>query len=333
MAIEKEEAHKDTKGLKHTQVEKFEDVVEKLRGMNAKRIFVHFPEGIKIRVLDLSDRFSEAGFDSVLCMERTYGACDVREDEAKRLKCDAIVHVAHEDYGVKTELPIVYWDYFLEVDPIPVLEKEFQKLDKYKNIGLVTSLQFVPALPKVSEYLESRGKKVFLHKSLQFAGQMLGCRIGAGLAIDGKVDAFLCVSAGKFYGLGLAVFTDKPILNLDLERQQIYEIEEMKRRVQKITAWNKSQLNDARKVGLVVSWKRGQMFGNPFKVKQLLEKAGKKVYVLGLDEFSSDKIEGLKLDALVNFCCPRIGTDDLERTRIPLVNWYQIQPEMGIEKT
>src|SRR3972149_4731201 len=141
------------------QVETFEEVVEKLKELKAKRIFVHFPEGIKIKVQEVAD-----GFETVLCMERTYGACDVREDEAKRLKCDTIVHVAHEDYGVKTELPIIYWDYFLEVDPLPALEKEFHKLDKYKNIGLVTSLQFVKTLPKVSEYLESRGKRVFLHK-------------------------------------------------------------------------------------------------------------------------------------------------------------------------
>lgn len=327
------EMKESLKGLKHTQVEKFEDVIEKLKAMNAKRIFVHFPEGIKVRVLEISDKFEDAGFEAVLCMERTYGACDVREDEAKRLKCDAIVHVAHEDYGVKTELPVVYWDYFLEVNPLPTLEKEFGKLEKYKNIGLVTSLQFVQTLPKVAEYLEKNGKKVFLHKSLQFAGQMLGCRIGAGLAVESKVDAFLCISAGKFYGLGLAVFTDKPILNLDLEKQQISEISEFKKRVQKITEWNKAQLKEARKVGLIVSWKRGQMFGNPFKVRQQLQKEGKKVYVLGLDEFSNDKLEGLKLDALVNFCCPRIGTDDLERTRIPLINWYQIQPELSIEKT
>ena len=315
------------------QVETFEDVVEKLRELKAKRIFVHFPEGIKIRVQEIAAKFEEAGFETALCMERTYGACDVREDEAKRLKCDAIVHVAHEDYGVKTELPVVYWDYFLEADPLPILEKEFHKLEKFNSIGLVTSLQFVKTLPKVSEFLEKKGKKVYLHKSLQFAGQMLGCRIGAGLAVESKVDAFLCISAGKFYGLGLAVFTDKPILNLDLEKQQIHDMDEQKKKVQKITEWNKAQLKEARKVGLLVSWKRGQMFGNPFKVKQQLEKDGKKVYVLALDEFANDKIEGLKLDVLVNFSCPRIGTDDLERTKIPLINWYHIQPELSIEKT
>jgi len=323
----------ETKGLKHTQVEKFEDVVEKLKGMNAKRIFVHFPEGLKLKIQKIADDLESEGFELALCLEKTFGACDVREEEARRLQCQAILHIGHEDFGVKTELPVVYWDYFLEVDPLPTLEKEFHKLDKFNNIGLVTSLQFVPTLPKVSEYLEAHGKKVFLHKSLQFAGQMLGCRIGAGLAVESKVDAFLCISAGKFYGLGLGIFTDKPVLNLDLEKQQIHDMTEQKRKVQKITEWNKVQFKEARTVGLIVSWKRGQMFGNPFKVKQQLEKDGKKVYVLALDEFSNDKIEGLKLDALVSFACPRIGTDDLERTKIPLINWYEIQPELSVEKT
>ena len=323
----------EMKGLKHTQIEKFEDVIEKLEEMRAKRIFIQFPEGLKYRIQDIAKSIEKEGFETILCLERTYGGCDIREYESSLLKCDIILHIGHENFGVKTELPVIYWDYFLEVDPLPALKKEFHKLDKYKNIGLVTSLQFVPSLPKVAEYLEAHGKKVFLHKSLQFAGQMLGCRIGAGLAVESNVDAFLCVSAGKFYGLGLGIFTDKPVLNLDLEKQQIHDMGEQKKRVRKITEWNKAQLKDARNVGLLVSWKRGQMFGNPFKVKQQLEKDGKKVYVLALDEFSNEKIEGLKLDILVSFACPRIGTDDLERTKIPLINWYHIQPELSIEKT
>jgi 2-(3-amino-3-carboxypropyl)histidine synthase len=74
------------------------------------------------------------------------------------------------------------------------------------------------------------------------------------------------------------------------------------------------------------------VFGNPSKVKKQLEKQGKKVYVLSFDEFSGDKIEGLKLDMLINLACPRIGTDDLERIKIPLINWYQVVKEKVKEK-
>lgn len=314
-------------------MKEFEEVVKKLKAIKAKRVFVQFPEGLKLKIQNISDDLEKEGFEVVLCMERVYGGCDVREDEAKRLKCDAILHIAHEDFGMKTELPVVYWNYFINVDPLPALEKEFHKLEAFKKIGLVTSLQFVHVLPKVAKYLESHGKKVFIHKSLQFPGQMLGCRVEAGLAIENKVDAFLCISAGKFYPLGLAIRTNKTVLNLDLERQQIHDMKEQKMRVKKFFEWNKAQLKEAKKVGLIVSWKCGQVFSNPSKIKQQLEKQGKKVYILSFDEFSSDKIEGLKLDMLINTACPRIGTDDLERIKIPLLNWYDVADELSKEKT
>lgn len=303
----------------------FEKAVEELKKLKAKRIFVHFPEGLKFSIQNIDEKFQKEGFETVLCMERTYGACDVRDDEAKRFKCDAILHIAHQDYGVKSSLPVVYWDYFVQADAVPILEKEFAKFKDYKNIGLVTSVQFVKSLPAVSEFLEKKGKKVFVHKSLQYAGQMLGCRIGSGLAVEKNVDAFLCISAGKFYGMGLVLFTKKPLLNLDFETQSIYSLEVQKKKIEKVTAWNKELFKEAKSVGLLVSWKKGQMFGNPFRLKNNLEKQGKKVFILAFDEISTGKIEGLKLDFLVNFACPRIEYPEFSDLKIPMLNWYQVK--------
>src|SRR3989338_2664244 len=303
------------------------EAVAKLKKLHAKRIFVHFPEGLKMRIQEISKQLEKEGFEVVLCMEATWGACDVREYEAGLLKCDAILHVAHEDYGVKTKMPVVYWEYFFDADPIPILEKDFDKIKNFKRIGLVTSLQFVKTLPAVKDFLEKKGKEVFLHKSLQHPGQMLGCRVAAGKRIEDKIDCFLCVSAGRFYVLGLVLQTDKPTYNLDLEKQQIYQIENLKMKVQKIIEWNKAELKEAKKIGLLVSWKRGQMFGDPFKVKKILEQQGKEAYILAMDELSKSKFEGMKLDFLINFACPRIGTDDLEKYGKPTLNWYHITSE------
>jgi 2-(3-amino-3-carboxypropyl)histidine synthase len=73
-----------------------------------------------------------------------------------------------------------------------------------------------------------------------------------------------------------------------------------------------------------VSWKKGQMFCNPFKIKNRLEKKGKEVFVLAMDEIVPEKLEGFKLDFLINCACPRIGTDDIERYKKPIINWYEI---------
>mgnify|MGYP001596864331 CR=1 FL=1 len=303
-----------------------DDVVKRLKEINAKRVLVQFPEGIKLRIQNIARELEKNGIEPMISLEATWGACDVREDEAKRLKCDAILHIAHSDYGVKADIPVIYYDYFLNGDPVPILEKEFKKFEDYNKIGIVTSLQFIPATQKVKEFLESKGKKVFMAKSPieKYEGQMLGCRTGAGKALESKVDAFLCVSAGKFYGLGLALETEKPLLNLDLEKCKIYTIDDVKKKVQKIVAWNRQVLKEAKKVGFLISWKRGQIFGDPHKLKKKLEDDGKEVYMLAMDEFAPQKLEGLKLDILISFACPRISSDDQAKYKTPMLNYYDI---------
>ena len=300
-----------------------ENAIKELKKLKAKRIFVQFPEGIKRNIQDIVKELEKNGFESVVCLQECYGACDIRDEEAKRLGCDALLHIGHEDYGVKSKLPVVYWEYFIDVNPLPALEKEFEKLKNYKKIGLITSLQFVKTIPVVKKYLEKKGKKGFVNKTLQYDGQILGCRLDAGKAIENKVDCFLCISAGEFYGQGMILQTDKPMLNLDLEKKTIESLEQKKRKIEKIIAWNKSALKDAKRVGVLVSWKLGQL-KSTFDVKKKLEKEGKEVFILAMDEITPEKMEGLKLDALVNCACPRVGIDDLERYKIPVVNFTEI---------
>lgn len=301
------------------------EAIEELKKLKAKRVFIQFPEGLMLRIQDIVKQLEKEGFDVVLCTEVCFGACDVRDAEAERLGCDTILHIGHEKFVPKTKIPVVYWEYFIEADPLPILEKEFEKLNNYKKIGLITSIQFVHSIPKVKEYLEKKEKEVFAHKALQYSGQVLGCSLEAAKKVEDKIDCFLCISAGKFYGLGVVLITDKPVLCLDLERKEIYSLDELKRKIQKIIAWNKSQLKDAKKIGILVSWKKGQLTHNFFELKKKLEKQGKEVYILAFDEISPEKIEGLKLDFLINCACPRIGIDDLERYKIPIINRDQIE--------
>jgi len=308
-----------------------EEVIKKLKKLKAKRIFIQFPEGIRLRIQKIVKELEESGFEAILCVEKCFGACDVRENESKLLGCDVILHIGHEKFLPRSKIPVVYWEYFIEADPLPILDKEFEKLKDFDKIGLITSIQFVKLLPKVEEYLKEKGKKVFVHKALQYPGQVLGCDLRAAKAIEKKVDCFLAISAGEFYAAGLVLQTDKPVLNLDLERREIRSLEEFKRRIQKILVWNKAQLKEAKKIGLLVSWKKGQL-RLPFELKKKLEAEGKEVYILAMDEVSPEKIEGLELDFLINAACPRIGLDDLERYFLPIVNLDQIIEDLPLQE-
>jgi len=304
--------------------EDFKRALQKLKELKAKRVFVQYPEGIKLQIQKIAKDLENEGFEVVVCTEPCFGACDIRDFEAARLGCDTILHIGHEDYGAQSDLPVVFWEFFIPSDPTPILEKEFAKLEPYGKIGLATSIQFVDAIEKVKQFLESRGKKVVTHTALQHAGQILGCHLEAATKIEPDVDCFLCVSAGKFYGLGLVLETDKPMLCLDLERKEIYDLKELKRKIEKLIAWNKSQFEDARTVAILTSWKRGQT-KLPFELKKKLEALGKDVYIFAMDEITPEKLMGLKIDAAVNLACPRIGIDDLERYKIPILNLKQIE--------
>ncbi len=302
-------------------------VVEQLKELKAKRVLVQFPEGLKNeKIQEIARELEKNDIISVLSIEPTYGACDVRDAEAKRLECQAILHIGHVDFGTSSELPVVYWEYFLDSDPIPILEKEFNKLNGYEKIGLVGSLQYMNKIPEIKKYLEKRGKKVLIAEveGVKYPGQILGCRLKSGKVIEDKVDAFLCVSAAKFYGIGLLLASNKPMLTLDLESKTITDIEHEKKRIQKIIAWNKSAFKDAKRVGILVSFKKGQLV-LPYQIKKYLEEMlGKEAYILAGDEVTPEKIMGLKLDFLVNTLCPRVGIDDSDRYDIPMLNWDQV---------
>jgi diphthamide biosynthesis enzyme Dph1/Dph2-like protein len=75
-------------------------------------------------------------------------------------------------------------------------------------------------------------------------------------------------------------------------------------------AWHDSDLEDAKNVGIIVCWKKGQARMNEArKLKKELENKGKKVSILAFDDFKKEKIEGLKFDVLLNLACPRLDDE------------------------
>lgn len=290
-------------------------IIEKLKRMGARRIFIQYPEGLRYKIQDISKEIEKEGFEVILSCEPCYGACDLRDTEAVRLGCDTLLHIGHTSLGIKAELPVVYWEYFYKVDiPSEILEKEIKKLKKFKRIGLLTSVQFVPAMKKVKEYLEEKKKEVFVHKSLKYPGQILGCNVNAAKRIEDKVDCFLYVGAGKFHPLGVAKEVKKPVFSLDLEKKQIYSLEQEKKKWLKKKAWYESKLKDAKKIGIIVSWKKGQnRIKEAEKLKKELGKEGKEVSILAFDRITEEKLEGLRFDCLIDLACPRLEDEIMFR--------------------
>ena len=75
----------------------FEDAVRKVVDSGARWVFVQAPEGLKTSLLGIGVELRKAGIEAVLSCEPCFGACDLRDIEAKRIGCDLLLHIGHAD--------------------------------------------------------------------------------------------------------------------------------------------------------------------------------------------------------------------------------------------
>jgi 2-(3-amino-3-carboxypropyl)histidine synthase len=286
-------------------------VIGKLKRFKAKRVFLQVPEGLKTRVLELSRDIEDAGFKVFISVEPCYGACDLRDREAKDLGCDVILHVGHSDFGLKSALPVIYEEYRIDFDPTPILKKNLSGLRRFRMIGLATSVQYLSSLAKASRFLKDQGIKALIGSPKKgHPGQILGCDYSAARSIERSVDCFLFLGTGGFHPLGLAMETEKPVLFLDFESTELIDLAQEKKALQKLRNAQIVKASQAGVFGILVSSKQGQSHPRVAEqVKERLEKMGKQAHILVADRLTPEKLLGLKVDALVNTACPRIRED------------------------
>jgi 2-(3-amino-3-carboxypropyl)histidine synthase len=290
-------------------------IISDLKKRKARRILVQVPEGLKTRVQEFATKLEEAGFQAIVSVDPCYGACDLRDYEAKQLGCDLLLHVGHSDFGLKTRVPAVYEEYRMDFDPIPLLRKNLPDLRKYGKICLATTVQFLDSLNKAKKFLESRKKKIYVPGT----GQVLGCNTSAVEGYDRIVDCFLFLGSGTFHPLGIAAEVRKPVLMLNFETGDLINLETEKAMLLRIRAANVEKAKDCTNFGILVSTKPGQMSVKAaMDVKKKLDKAGRKSWILAANELTHEKIMGMKLDCLVNTACPRLS-EDVKLFRKPII--------------
>ncbi len=288
----------------------FDQLVLEMKKKNIKKIFIQVPEGLKTKIQEISDSLESDGFEVIISCEPMWGACDIRFHEAEDLRCDGIINIGHTDFGVKAHIPIFYWPFKLDFDPIPILEKDWKKIEKFKVFNLVSTAQHIDCLGQVKDFLEKKGKGVLFGKptiSKQY-GHVLGCDQAA--ALNDKADCVLFVGSGRFHPLGIIRKTEKPVFVLSTDTNTIEDFSKERERFYRIKFAQIEKAKDAKNFGIVVSSKLGQMYIKQAEVlKKKLEGLEKKAWILVMDFITKEKLMGLKLDVLVNCACPRLDED------------------------
>ena len=114
----------------------------KLGKARAKRILVQIPEGLKTRAFGISKILEKNGLEAIVSVEPCFGACDLRDKEAKELGCDAVIHIGHSDLGSKTSVPVIYDECRIDFDPVTLLKSHLRELGNFSKIGLVSTIQY-----------------------------------------------------------------------------------------------------------------------------------------------------------------------------------------------
>jgi 2-(3-amino-3-carboxypropyl)histidine synthase len=304
-----------------------ERVKKELENYKAKRVFLQIPEGLKNRAQDFANQLESQGLEVFLSMDPCYGACDIQEDQALRLGCEAIIHIGHSDFGVKSKLPVIYEPYEIKFDSIPLLKKHLKELKRHKRMGLITTAQFLKTIEISRNFLESEGIKILLGTQTRSgkAGHVLGCDYSAAIPMENKVDCFLYLGSGLFHPLGLALKTEKPVLFLDFETGELKDLKKEKERLERIRAYHLEHAKDAENFGILLTTKPGQiLLKQAERVKTLLEKKGKKAWILIMDQVTPEKLLGLNFEVLVNCACPRMN-EDSKLFKKPILNPEDIE--------
>ena len=323
-----------------------------------------------LEMMDKIEGDSEAKV--ILAADPCYGACDLVHDKMKMMGVELVAHMGHSqmniDSGMPTHFIPVTYDGDPEIEPVlniiskhkamsehrlievennnnPVITEDDGKarfLDavgrvsplKGNKLGLVGSIQHLHRLEEYKERFERAGFDVVIPvggERLTFPGQVLGCNYSGD---RDDIGHYVFLGSGDFHPIGLVMHTGKPLALLDpyngeASEMSLDRIERiLRQRFGLIMA-----IDECVNFGILIGEKPGQMRRNlAIRMKRLLEKHGKKGYLLALDHVSPDLIDFYPVDAFVNTACPRIAIDDSVSYAKALITPFELEVALGEKK-
>ncbi len=299
------------------------------------KILLQFPEGLKQKALAYARELEVHGNEVFISSSQSFGACDLALDEARKIGADKLIHYGHAEFH-HVDFNVEYVEYHIDAS-LELLPKSLDKLEGFRTIGLVTTIQHVHQLDSIRTFYEARGKKVLIGKPYGFAkrlGQILGCDVGSAASVDGLADAIVYFGGGMFHPLGALLATKKPFLVIEPFEGRIEFIDAQRELYRKRSRVKAIRALGAKSFGILVSTKNGQY---NLQLAQLLkrnaEQAGLVAEILVSNMVDFGALDNLtELDAFVNTACPRISVDDADRTRVPLLSANEFADVLRMKK-
>jgi len=291
--------------------EKIFDIIEARKPTS---VALNGPDGLLPKVQDLTLRIGKKyGIPAYLLADTTWGTCDLNSNGAKVLNAEILFNIGHTNSMETFEKNVIMIDAFDDISFDRVIEK-CTKLLLGKTISLITDSQHLNQIESIKNVLEKNGVNVKIGKgSGQLNdGQVFGCEFYPATEMIDDVDANVFLGQSNFHAAGVALATNKPTYILDPYFNEIREITDFARKLQKKATLEIYKAVDAETFGVIVGLKEGQISKlTALKFKKELESAGKIVHLIALTDITNERLRNLKdIDAFIQVACPRISTDN-----------------------
>jgi len=272
------------------------------------------PDGLLPKVQDLTLRIGKKyGIPAYLLADTTWGTCDLNSNGAKVLNAEILFNIGHTSSMETFEENVIMIDAFDDISFDNVTEKCI-KLLQGKTISLITDSQHLNQMEPIKNTLERNGVivKIGKGKGQLNDGQVFGCEFYPATETIDDVDANVFLGQSNFHAAGVAMATNKPTYILDPYFNEIREITDFARKLQKKATLEIYKAADATTFGIIVGLKEGQLSKlTALKFKKELEDLGKNVHLIALTDITNERLRNLKdIDAFVQVACPRISTDN-----------------------
>lgn len=296
-----------------------------------RKVAVQLPEGLKLRALEISEALHDATDSEIIIIGRPcYGACDYYTDYRK--VADALVHYGHAAMPSLGEDPhVLFVEARADVSITGPLSEYVGMLPE--KVGILASIQYIGFIPEAIRIIEESGRKALVSEGgarTKYPGHVLGCDCSTAERIIDSVDAFLFLGEGDFHPLAAAFSTDRELFVLNPVTGEMRNIDNTRDRILRRRFAAITIASEAERFMVLVCSKVGQNRSiDAERVMQMIRDAGKKAYMMILDEVSPESLAHYRVDAFVNTACPRIAMDESARFDKPMLTIPEMEIVLG----
>lgn len=306
--------------------------IKKLKIKDAP-IAVQIPEGLKSLSIFILEELKEN--QPILFVDPCYGACDLKDKEAKELNCKLLLHIGHKPLPEfkNTKIKVIYvpLDYTLTIEQKEFIIEKIQTINA-KKINLVTTAQYLSNISDIIARLQKINITVIDSKKTKRLqqNQILGCDCSS---ITDLKYPIVFLGDGSFHVNNISfIHSFQDIYSLNPITKTITKIKNndlfLRQRYAAI-----ARARNCNSFGILVSTKIGQ---NRIKIakdiKKKLEKINKKAYIFTSDYINENYLLGIDVECYINTACPRLTYDDFKNFKKPIISVTETEQIIDIKK-